>query len=88
MPLGRKAIALSLAASAICLAGGLPAWNGSDQALAAPARQKASKTDARQELNQIISSLRAVDTAYASGNSTRVRLDLTMPAQGGIDSRL
>jgi hypothetical protein len=73
MPLGRKAIALSLALSTICLASGLPAWNGSDQALAAPARQKASRTDARQELNQIISSLRAVDTAYASGNSAEAQ---------------
>ena len=42
----------------------------------APARQKAyteGKAQARQGLNEVISSLRAVDTAYASGNSAEAQ---------------
>jgi hypothetical protein len=75
MSITRRASALILAASAAFLASGLPGWNPSDEALAAP-RQKGSaqeKTQARQELNEIMSSLRAVDTAYASGNSAEAQ---------------
>ena len=75
MNMTRRASALMLAASAAFLASGLPGWNRSDQALA-QARQKASaqdKAQARQELNEIINSLRAVDTAYASGNSAEAQ---------------
>jgi hypothetical protein len=76
MILRHRAIALGIAVSAAFVAAGLPEWNEFDQASAAPARQKASaqeKTQARQELNDVISSLRAVDTAYASGNSAEAQ---------------
>ena len=43
-----------------------PGWNATGEAVAASAQDK---TQARQSLNEVMSLLRAVDTAYASGNS-------------------
>src|SRR5262249_28668983 len=45
-------------------------WNATGEALAASAQEK---TQARQSLNEVMSLLRAVDTAYASGNATEAQ---------------
>jgi hypothetical protein len=47
-----------------------PGWNATGEAVAASAQEK---TQARQSLNEVMSLLRAVDTAYASGNSTEAQ---------------
>ena len=47
---------------------GNSSWNGA--AIAATAKQK---SQGRQSLNQVVSSLHAVDTAYASGNSAEAQ---------------
>ena len=49
---------------------GHPSWDGSGMALAASAQQK---SEGRQALRQVTTSLRAVDTAYASGNSAEAQ---------------
>jgi hypothetical protein len=45
-------------------------WYGSAPAFAATVKQK---SQARKELNQVIADLRAVDTAYASGNAAEAQ---------------
>ena len=47
-----------------------PGWNATGQAVAASTQDK---TQARQSLNEVMSFLRAVDTAYASGNATEAQ---------------
>jgi len=47
-----------------------PGWNAFGEAVAASAQEK---TQARQSLNEVMSLLRGVDTAYASGNSTEAQ---------------
>ena len=47
-----------------------PGWNVSGEAVAASAKEK---TQARQSLNEVMSLLRGVDTAYASGNSAEAQ---------------
>jgi len=47
-----------------------PGWNATGEAVAASAQEK---TQARQSLNEVMTLLRAVDTAYASGNSTEAQ---------------
>jgi len=47
-----------------------PGWNAIGEAVAASAQEK---TQARQSLNEVMSLLRAVDTAYASGNSAEAQ---------------
>ena len=47
-----------------------PSWNATGEAVAASAQDK---TQARQSLNEVMSLLRGVDTAYASGNSTEAQ---------------
>jgi hypothetical protein len=47
-----------------------PGWNATGEAVAASAQEK---TQARQSLNEVMSLLRGVDTAYASGNSTEAQ---------------
>src|SRR5262245_15426277 len=49
---------------------GYPGWNATGEAIAASAQDK---TQARQSLNEVMSLLRAVDTAYASGNATEAQ---------------
>jgi len=63
---------------------GYPGWNATGEAIAASAQDK---TQARQSLNEVMSLLRAVDTAYASGNALRPRPDLIRRAPIGIRSR-
>jgi hypothetical protein len=45
-------------------------WYGTEQAFAASPQQKA---EARKDLDQVMASLRAVDTAYASGNGAEAQ---------------
>src|SRR5262245_7180451 len=47
-----------------------PGWNATGEAVAASAQEK---TQARQSLNEVMSLLRGVDTAYASGNSAEAQ---------------
>jgi hypothetical protein len=47
-----------------------PGWNATGEAVAASSQEK---TQARQSLNEVMSLLRGVDTAYASGNSTEAQ---------------
>jgi hypothetical protein len=68
--LAGPAIAALLAASGVFLAPGFPGTDTSGLAWAASAQQK---NQARQSLDRVMSSLRAVDTAYASGNSAEAR---------------
>jgi hypothetical protein len=49
---------------------GYPGWNATGEAVAASAQEK---TQARQSLNEVMSLLRGIDTAYASGNSTEAQ---------------
>ena len=65
-----SAIAVLLAAGGALLTPGFLGTGISGQALAASAQQK---NQARQSLDRVMSSLRAVDTAYASGNSAEAR---------------
>jgi hypothetical protein len=53
----------------LILASGGGVWRGSP-ALAATSQQKA---EARKDLDQVISALRAVDTSYASGNAAEAQ---------------
>jgi hypothetical protein len=65
--LAGSAIAIFLGASGTFVTAGFP---GMDEALAASPQQK---NQARQSLDRVMNSLRAVDTAYASGNSAEAR---------------
>ena len=61
-------VALGMMAGAIGLETDGSGWSGT--AFAASAKEK---SQARQSLNQVVSSLRAVDTAYASGNAAEAQ---------------
>lgn len=65
-----SAIAALLAAGTTLITVESPGTGLSGVALAATAQQK---NQARQSLDRVMSSLRAVDTAYASGNSAEAR---------------
>jgi hypothetical protein len=60
----------ALAAGAVVFSIGHPGWDGSGIAIAASAQQK---TEGRQALREVTTSLRVVDTAYASGNSAEAQ---------------
>ena len=65
----------TIAVAAVVASGSLlsiayPGWNAIGEAVAASAQEK---TQARQSLNEVMSLLRGVDTAYASGNSTEAQ---------------
>jgi hypothetical protein len=60
-------LAAGLIAAGTVLLPGFPAWQGGGLALAQ------NKAQARQDLHQVITSLQAVDTAYASGNSAEAQ---------------
>ena len=49
---------------------GYSGWEGSGMAMAASDQQK---SEGRQALRQVVASLRAVDTAYASGNAAEAQ---------------
>jgi hypothetical protein len=49
---------------------GYQGWYGTEQAFAASPQEK---TQARRDLDQVIASLRTVDTAYASGNAAEAQ---------------
>jgi hypothetical protein len=49
---------------------GYQGWYGNEQAFAASPQEK---TQARRDLDQVIASLRTVDTAYASGNAAEAQ---------------
>jgi len=68
--LSGSTIAALLAVGVTLAAAGFPGAGPSGVALAASAQQK---NQARQSLDRVMNSLRAVDTAYASGNSTEAR---------------
>jgi hypothetical protein len=68
--LAGSAIAVLLAAGATLATVEFPGRGPSGVALAASPQEK---NQARQSLSQVMSSLRAVDTAYASGNSAEAR---------------
>jgi len=74
--------AIAMAAVAIVNVGPTR-WIGVSQAVAATAQQKAQ---GRQALNRVMTSLRAVDTAYASGNvaEARTRFNQARSAWNGI----
>ena len=57
-----------------------PGWNATGEAVAASAQDK---TQARQSLNEVISLLRGVDTAYASGNSPSMPLTVAFTLVAG-----
>src|SRR5215475_4751140 len=61
-------LAAAIATGAISVEIGSSSWNGA--AIAATAKQK---SQARQSLDRVVSSLRAVDTAYASGNAAEAQ---------------
>ena len=61
-------LAAGIATGAISVEIGNSSWNGA--AVAATAKQK---SEARQSLDRVVSSLRAVDTAYASGNAAEAQ---------------
>jgi hypothetical protein len=63
-------LATAIAAGVLVLGTGHPGWDGSRVALAASAQQK---SEGRQALRQVTTSLRGVDTAYASGNSAEAQ---------------
>lgn len=68
--LSGSAIAALLALGATLATAAFPGTGPSGVVLAATAQQK---TQARQSLDRVMNSLRAVDTAYASGNSAEAR---------------
>lgn len=60
-----------LAAGVVMMSGvGPSSWNGTGVAIAASPQEKAQ---GRQALDRVMTSLRAVDTAYASGNSAEAQ---------------
>ena len=59
---------LTLSGPVALMSGG--GWHGSAPAFAATVQQK---TQARKDLNQVMARLRAVDTAYASGNTAEAQ---------------
>ena len=63
------AIAAMVAGDSVLSIGYLD-WNATGEAFAASAQEK---TQARQSLNEVMSLLRGVDTAYASGNSAEAQ---------------
>jgi len=65
-----SAIAALVAIGATLVTAEFPGTGASGLALAATAQQK---NQARQSLDRVMNSLRAVDTAYASGNSAEAR---------------
>jgi len=62
---------------------GYPGWNAIGEAVAASAQEKAQ---ARQSLDEVMTSLRAIDRAYASGNSAeaQTKFDHARAAWGKI----
>jgi hypothetical protein len=62
------ALATGIVTGAISVEIGNSSWNGA--AIAATAKQK---SQGRQSLDRVVSSLRAVDTAYASGNAAEAQ---------------
>src|SRR5215813_4922950 len=72
-----RAIAMTaVVAGGSLLSIGYPGWKATGEAVAASAQQK---TQARQSLNEVMSLLRAVDTAYASGNATEAQTKFDQP---------
>jgi len=61
---------VAMVAGGSLLSIGYPGWNATGEAVAASAQEK---TQARQSLNEVMSLLRGVDTAYASGNATEAQ---------------
>jgi len=61
---------VAMVAGGSLLSIGYPGWNATGEAVAASAQDK---TQARQSLNEVMSLLRGVDTAYASGNSAEAQ---------------
>ena len=61
-------LAAGIVTGAISFESGNSSWNGA--AIAATAKQK---SQGRQSLDRVVSSLRAVDTAYASGNAAEAQ---------------
>jgi hypothetical protein len=62
--------AAAIVAMAAAVAIGSGGWNGPSVALAASAQQK---SEGRQTLREVLSSLRSVDTSYASGNAAQAQ---------------
>jgi len=73
-------LAAGLVTGAISVEIGNSSWNGA--AIAATAKQK---SQGRQSLDRVVSSLRAVDTAYASGNAAEAQTQLAQ-ARSAWDS--
>jgi hypothetical protein len=65
--IGSAAAIVAMAAAVGIGSGG---WNGPGVALAASAQQK---SEGRQTLREVLSSLRSVDTSYASGNAAQAQ---------------
>jgi hypothetical protein len=63
-------LAGAVAAGVAIFGAGLPTGDGSRTAFAATAQQK---SEGRQALKQVTTSLRAVDTSYASGNTAEAQ---------------
>jgi len=61
---------VTMVASGSLLSIAYPGWNAFGEAVAASAQEK---TQARQSLSEVMSLLRGVDMAYASGNSTEAQ---------------
>jgi len=68
--LAGSAVAVLLAAGGTLFTPGFPGTGPTGVAVAASAQQK---NQARQSLDRVMNSLRAIDTAYASGNSAEAR---------------
>lgn len=66
----RAIVVAAVAAAVSTFAIGYSSWDGSGMAMAASAQQK---SEGRQALRQVTASLRAVDTAYASGNAAEAQ---------------
>jgi hypothetical protein len=64
---------LSFATAAVLTVGSVFALAGNNVERAFAAATTQQKVEARQQLNQVISLLRSVDTAYASGNATEAQ---------------
>jgi len=65
-----SAIVAAGVAAGVILGSGSFGWNGPSAAIAASPQEK---TQGRQALNQMMNSLRAADTAYASGNAAEAQ---------------
>jgi hypothetical protein len=63
-------VATGLAVGVAILGSGSFSWNGPSVAIAASPQEK---TQGRQALDQMMTSLRAVDTSYASGNAAEAQ---------------